>query len=48
MSHIECLPLWKGDILILKYDHEEEMLADISYADVTLCHVLMQTAIICG
>ena len=33
MSHIECTPLWKGDIL--KYDHEEEILANISYADVT-------------
>ena len=31
MSHIECMPLWKGDIL--KYDREEEILADISYAD---------------
>ena len=47
MSHIECLPLWKGGILVLKYDHEEEMLADISYVDVRLCHALVQTAIIC-
>ena len=46
MSHIECLPLWKGGILVLKYDHEEEMLADISYVDVRLCHALVQTAII--
>ena len=48
MSHIECLPLWKGDILVLKYDREEETLADISYVDVTLCHALVQTAIVRG
>ena len=48
MSHIECLPLWKGDILVLKYDREEETLANISYVDVILCHMLVQTAIVRG
>ena len=48
MSHIKCLLLWKGNILILKYDHEEETLTNISYVDVTLCHVLMQTTIVRG
>ena len=48
MRHIECLPLWKGDILVLKYDREEELLADVSYTDLTLCHTLMHTAILRG
>ena len=48
MRHIECLPLWKGDILVLKYDREEELLADVSYTDLTLCHTLVHTAILRG
>jgi hypothetical protein len=47
MNHIECIPLWKGDILLLKYDHEEETLID-RFADITLCHALVQIAIVCG
>ena len=48
MTHIDCMPLWKGDILLLKYNCEEQLLANVSYADVSLCHVLLQIAIVCG
>ena len=47
-THIDCMPLWKGDILLLKYDREEQLLADVSYADVSLCHALLQIAIFRG
>ena len=42
MSHIKCMP-WKGDIL--KYDREEEILADIKLRG---RHALMQLATVRG
>ena len=48
MSLIECMPLWMGDILILKYDCNEEPLTDVYYTDVSLYHGFMQLTIVRG
>lgn len=47
-NYMDCMPCWKGDILVLKFNTFDNILTNVSVMDKPLCYALLQVALVHG